>query len=68
MLSNNPPEAAELFAEEIESLKERSESFGEITDENAGAARDLIGLAKKLAKDIDAKRKEEKEPHLTAGR
>jgi hypothetical protein len=68
MLSNNPPEAAELFAEEIESLKSRSDAFGEITDANAGAARDLIGLAKKLSKDIDAKRKEEKEPHLTAGR
>ena len=68
MLSNNPPEAAELFAEEIESLKSRSDAFGEINDENAGAARDLIGLAKKLSKDIDAKRKEEKEPHLTAGR
>ena len=68
MLSNNPPEAAELFAEEIASLKERSEAFGQITDDNAGAARDLIGLAKKLSKDIDAKRKEEKEPHLTAGK
>ena len=68
MLSNNPPPAAELFAEEIENLKSRAEAFGEINNENAGEARDLIGLAKKLAKDIDAKRKEEKEPHLTAGR
>jgi hypothetical protein len=68
MLSNNPPEAAELFAEEIASLKGRAEAFGEITEENAGDARDLIGLAKKLAKDIETKRKEEKEPHIAAGK
>lgn len=67
-LHNNPPPAAELFAEEIESLKARAEAFGEITDANAGAASDLIKLAKKLAKDIDDKRKEEKQPHLDAGR
>lgn len=68
MLSNNPPSAAELFADEIASLKARIEAFGPITDANAGEARDLIGLAKKLAKDIDAKRDEEKRPHLEAGR
>jgi hypothetical protein len=68
MLSNNPPEAAELFAEEIASLKGRADAFGEITEENAGDARDLIGLAKKLAKDIETKRKEEKEPHIAAGK
>lgn len=68
MLTNNPPSAAELFADEIDSLKARIETFGPITDANAGDARDLIGLAKKLAKDIDAKRDEEKRPHLEAGR
>jgi hypothetical protein len=68
MLSNNPPPAAELFAEEIYSLNERAENFGPVSDDNAGEARDLIGLAKKLAKDIDAKRDEEKRPHLDAGR
>lgn len=68
MLSNNPPSAAELFADEIASLKARIETFGPITEANAGEARDLIGLAKKLAKDIDAKRDEEKRPHLEAGR
>ena len=68
MLSNNPPSAAELFADEIASLKARIAGFGPITDDNAGEARDLIGLAKKLAKDIDAKRDEEKRPHLEAGR
>lgn len=68
MLSNNPPTAAELFADEIASLKERIAAFPPITEANAGDARDLIGLAKKLAKDIDAKRDEEKRPHLEAGR
>lgn len=68
MLSNNPPSAAELFADEIASLKARIETFGPVTEANAGEARDLIGLAKKLAKDIDAKRDEEKRPHLEAGR
>jgi hypothetical protein len=67
-LHNQPPSAAELFADEIASLKARAESFGPITDANAGEARDLIGLSKKLAKDIDAKRDEEKRPHLEAGR
>jgi len=68
MLTNNPPSAAELFADEIASLKERIAAFPPITEANAGEARDLIGLAKKLAKDIDAKRDEEKRPHLEAGR
>jgi hypothetical protein len=68
MLSNNPPTAAELFADEITSLKDRIAAFPPITEANAGEARDLIGLAKKLAKDIDAKRDEEKRPHLEAGR
>lgn len=67
-LHNNPPSAAELFADEIASLKVRAETFGPITEANAGEARDLIGLAKKLAKDIDTKRDEEKRPHLEAGR
>lgn len=67
-LHNNPPSAAELFADEIASLKERIAAFPPITEANAGEARDLIGLAKKLAKDIDAKRDEEKRPHLEAGR
>ena len=68
MLTNNPPSAAELFADEIASLKDRIAAFPPITEANAGDARDLIGLAKKLAKDIDAKRDEEKRPHLEAGR
>jgi hypothetical protein len=67
-LHNNPPSAAELFADEIASLKSRVANFPPITDDNAGEARDLIGLATKLAKDIDAKRDEEKRPHLEAGR
>lgn len=67
-LHNNPPSAADLFGAEIASLKERIAAFPPITEANAGDARDLIGLAKKLAKDIDAKRDEEKRPHLEAGR
>lgn len=68
MLTNNPPSAAEMFADEIDSLKARIAAFPPITEANAGDARDLIGLARKLAKDIDAKRDEEKRPHLEAGR
>lgn len=68
MLTNNPPSAAELFADEIDSLKARIAAFPPITEANAGDARDLIGLAKKLASDIEAKHEEEKRPHLEAGR
>jgi hypothetical protein len=68
VLHNNPPSAAELFADEIASLKSRVDNFPPITETNAGEARDLIGLATKLAKEIDAKRDEEKRPHLEAGR
>ncbi|WP_370372943.1 hypothetical protein [Henriciella pelagia] len=67
---NNPPEAAELFKEEIERLREKADLMASqgITEDNAGAARDVIGLAGQLSKDIDAKRKEVKQPHLDAGR
>lgn len=65
---NNPPSAAELYAEEIENLRSRILEFPAITADNAGKARDLIGLAKKLAKDIDETRATEKKPHLDAGR
>lgn len=68
MLSNNPPSPADLFADQIASLKARIETFGPITEANAGEARDLIGLAKKLAKDIDATRETEKAPYLAKGR
>lgn len=68
--SNNPPEDIELFREEIDSLKARAEAMATegVTDDNAGDARDIIGLATKLSKDIDAKRKEVKQPHLDASR
>ena len=56
MLTNNPPSAAELFADEIASLKDRIAAFPPITETNAGDARDLIGLAKRLATDIETKR------------
>lgn len=65
---NNPPEAAILFQEEIDTIKARADAVTEITAGNAGDVNDLIKLAGKLAKDIDAKRKEEKQPHLDAGK
>lgn len=65
---NNPPNNAEQFRFDIDSLKERIAVFPEITAENAGDANDLIRLCGNLAKDIDKTRKAEKEPHLEAGR
>lgn len=65
---NNPPNPAEQFRFDIDSLKERVEAFPEITADNAGEANDLIRLCGNLAKDIDKTRKAEKEPHLEAGR
>lgn len=68
MLTNNPPSAAELFLDEALRLTRLASEFGPVTEANAGEARDLIGLAKTLAKDIEAKREEEKRPHIDAGR
>jgi hypothetical protein len=68
MLSNNPPSAAELFLDEALRLTRLASEFGPVTEANAGEARDLIGLSKALAKDIEAKREEEKRPHIDAGR
>jgi hypothetical protein len=65
---NNPPSAAELFLDEALRLTRLASEFGPVTEANAGEARDLIGLAKALAKDIEAKREEEKRPHIDAGR
>ena len=65
---NNPPSPAEQFRFEIDSLKERVAAFPDITPENAGEANDLIRLCGNLAKDIDKTRKDEKQPHLDAGR
>lgn len=68
MLTNNPPSAAELFLDEALRLTRLASEFGPVTEANAGEARDLIGLVKTLAKDIEAKREEEKRPHIDAGR
>lgn len=65
---NNPPSAADLFAEQIASLTAQVASFGEITEETAGAANDIIKRAGQIAKEIDQRRKDEKQPHLDAGR
>lgn len=65
---NNPPTDAELYKGQINELRERIETFPDITVDNEGDANDLIQLTKKLAKEIDNKRKTLKQPHLDAGR
>lgn len=65
---NNPPEAVALFEDEVESIKSRADAIEEVNGDNAGDVNDLIKLAGKLAKDIDAKRKEDKQPHMDAGK
>lgn len=65
---NNPPEPIEVFKGEIASLQARISEFPEISNENEGDANDLIQLAGKLSRDIEAKRKDEKQPHLDAGK
>lgn len=65
---NNPPTEVELFRGQINELRERIDAFPDVTTENQGEANDLIQLTKKLAKEIDAKRKVLKQPHLDAGR
>ena len=65
---NNPPTDAELFKGQINELRERIETFPDVTVDNEGDANDLIQLTKKLAREIDAKRKDLKQPHLDAGR
>ncbi|WP_347822776.1 hypothetical protein [uncultured Planktomarina sp.] len=65
---NNPPSPVELFAEQIASITSQVDVFGDINEDNAGAANDLIKRAGQIAKEIDQKRKNEKQPHLDAGR
>lgn len=67
-LHNNPPAPVELFREELARFLADAEAFGEVSDANAQMIRDHIGYGGKLARDIDAKRDEEKRPHLEAGR
>ena len=65
---NNPP-AHVTFMEHAESLVELAEGLGEITtDAQANAVGELAGEAKKAAKDAEAARKKEKQPHLDAGK
>jgi hypothetical protein len=65
---NNPPSNAEQFRFDIDSLQERISAFPEITADNAGEANDLIQLCLQKSKEIDKARKDEKQPHLDAGR
>lgn len=69
-LHNKPPSDAELFQERIDDLKARMLSASEsgVTEANAGEVRDMIGLAGALAKEIEAKRKAEKQPVLDQGK
>ncbi|MEM8615343.1 MAG: hypothetical protein AAGF20_00255 [Pseudomonadota bacterium] len=65
---NNPPHAIDLFQSKIAELKERIDAFPAVTADNEGQANDLIQLASKLSKEIEAKRKDEKQPYLDAGK
>ena len=67
---NNPPSDAELFRQRIEDLQSRISALAgqDVTDTNAGEFRDMIGLAAALSKDIEARRKEVKQPHIDAGK
>lgn len=69
-LHNNPPSDAELFEQRIADLDARIAAFAEqdVTEANAGEFRDMIGLGAALAKEIEAKRKEVKQPILDAAK
>ena len=69
-LHNNPPSDAELFQERITDLENRIKGAceAEVREDNAGHIRDMIGLAAALAKEIEAKRKAEKQPVLDQGK
>lgn len=67
-LHNNPPSPVETYRETLARFKADADKYGEVTDDNAQFIRDHIGYGGKLAKEIDARRDEEKRPHLEAGR
>ncbi len=58
----------EGYKETLSRFKADAEKYTEVTEANAQFVRDHIGYGGKLAKEIDAKRDEEKRPHLEAGR
>lgn len=67
-MGHNLPSHAEAFKEVLARFKADAESFQTVDDANAQFIRDHIGYGGKLAKEIDAKRDDEKRPHLEAGR
>lgn len=69
-MSNNPPESAQYYIDQLEGLKDRVTQWSqtEINGENAGALRDLIGDIKNVAKAAEKDRKATKEPYLEQGR
>ena len=67
-IGHNSGSHVEAYKETLARFKADAEKFTEVTDDNAQFIRDHIGYGGKLAKEIDAKRDEEKRPHLEAGR
>lgn len=68
---NNPPphEAMALHIEDLFQLVSDTTEGAEVTnDEQESALADLLDEVRKAAKDAEAQRKAEKEPHLEAGR
>jgi len=67
-MGHNSGSHVEAYKETLARFKADAEKFADVTDDNAQLIRDHIGYGGKLAKEIDAKRDEEKRPYLEAGR
>lgn len=67
-IGHNSGSHVDAYKETIARFKADAEQYGDVTEANAQFIRDHIGYGGKLAKEIDAKRDEEKRPHLEAGR
>lgn len=67
---NNPPDTIEeIIPLEIEQASEWLRSIGEITSQrDADIAGNRVSALRELKKQVEAKHKKEKEPHLAAGR
>lgn len=65
---NNPPENAVLFKEKLATYQADAEAVTEITDENVSEVNDTNEYGKRLFKEIEKVRKDEKQPHLDAGK
>ncbi len=67
-IGHNSANDVDAYKETLARFKADADKYTEVTDANAQFIRDHIGYGGKLAKEIDAKRDEEKRPHLEAGR